>query len=75
MEKGMHPEEYDLVRVVRPFPEYNVPAGAVGTVVMVLEAEGRPSGYAVEFPESVPATEPWFVVEERDLEVVRRYKP
>jgi Domain of unknown function (DUF4926) len=66
------PEEYDVVRLLRPLPDYNAPVGAEGTVVMVLTDKDLTHAYAVEFPESVGTTEPWFIVEEADLEVVWR---
>jgi hypothetical protein len=34
------PEEYDVVRVVRRLPDGQIPAGAEGTIVMVLTAKG-----------------------------------
>ncbi len=68
----MQPEEYDVVRLLRPLPEYNAPIGAEGTVVMVLSTKDLPRAYAVEFPESVGTTERWFTVAEADLEVVWR---
>jgi hypothetical protein len=66
------PEEYDVVRLVHPLPDYNAPVGAEGTVVMLLAGKDDARAYAVEFPESVGTTEPWFIIEEADLEVVWR---
>jgi Domain of unknown function (DUF4926) len=71
-DKCMKPEEYDVVRLLRPLPDYNAPVGAEGTVVMVLTANDLPRAYAVEFPESVGTNEPWFTIAEADLEVVWR---
>lgn len=49
----MNLKEYDVVCLRRPLAEYSLPAGAVGTVVMVYDA---PPGYEIEFCDEEGAT-------------------
>lgn len=67
------PEEYGLVRLRRPLPEHNLPAGAVGTVVMDhtrYARSGLPPAYEVEFTDSRGNTEAVVTVPEEFLEVI-----
>lgn len=41
--------EYAVVRLKRPLPEHQLPAGAIGAIVMVYES---PPAYEVEFCDS-----------------------
>lgn len=68
----MEPEEYDLVRLRRALPEFNLPAGAEGTALIKHKTKDLPLAYEVEFPESVGATQPWMTILGTDLEVVWR---
>jgi hypothetical protein len=68
----MEPEEYDVVRLRRALPEFNLPAGAEGMALIKHKAEGLPLAYEVEFPASVGATEPWMTILAVDLEAVWR---
>jgi hypothetical protein len=72
------PEEYDIVRLLRPLPEYNLPAGARGTVVVdytkydYAKSSGkslRPA-YEVEFADAHGVTQALVTIYEDDLEVV-----
>jgi hypothetical protein len=65
-------EEYDVVCLVRAYPDCNVPAGAEGTVLELLTGGGVPPACTVEFPKSVGTTEPWVTIAAADLEVVWR---
>jgi hypothetical protein len=65
-------EEYDVVQLVHAVPEYNAPAGAEGTVLLLLKAQGVPPGCAVEFPPAAGTTEPWFTIAAAELELVWR---
>lgn len=65
----MKPEEYDVVQLLRPLPEHNLPAGARGAVVLDLTKysdENHPPEYQVEFvgPDAL------VTIYEDDLEVV-----
>ncbi|MET0701223.1 MAG: DUF4926 domain-containing protein [Mycobacterium sp.] len=65
-------EEHDVVRLVHAVPEYNAPAGAQCTVLLLVTAEGSPPGCAVEFAPAVGTTEPWFTIPAAELELVWR---
>ncbi|WP_081968225.1 DUF4926 domain-containing protein [Mycobacterium kyorinense] len=71
----MKPEEYDVVRLLRPLPEHNLPAGSSGVVVMdytKYSDRDLPPAYEVEFADSDGVTQALVTVAENDLEVVRR---
>lgn len=76
----MKPEELDVVKLLRPLPEHNLPAGSTGTVVLDHTEHSNkdlPPAYEVEFmddndPEGI-TTLAVVTVYEKDLEVVWRY--
>lgn len=71
----MKPEEYDVVRLLRPLVEYDLPAGARGAVVFDHtkdSAPGAPPAYEVEFTDGHGVTWAVVTVEEKDLEVISR---
>jgi hypothetical protein len=71
----MKPEEYDVVRLLRPLSEYNLPAGSTGTVVIDYTTflnKDLPSAYEVEFMDADGVTQAVVTVYEKGLEVVWR---
>jgi hypothetical protein len=70
----MKPEELDVVRLLRPLPEHNLPAGSRGTVVMDYTDFDKdlPPAYEVEFMDSDGVTQAVITVSKNDLEVVWR---
>jgi hypothetical protein len=42
-------KEYDIVRLKPPLPSKNLPAGAIGTVLIVYDNPNLPRAYEVEF--------------------------
>jgi hypothetical protein len=72
----MKPEEYDVVRLLRPLPEHNLSAGSEGTVVIdhTEDASNRdlPPSYLVEFADSDGITQALVTLRNDDLEVVWR---
>jgi hypothetical protein len=71
----MKPEEYDTVQLLRPMPEYNLPAGAKGAVVLDYTKDSDkslPPAYEVEFTDGHGVTLAVVTVYEEDLEVVSR---
>ncbi len=69
------PEEYDIVRLLRPLPQHNLPAGSVGTVVIdhaKYSAEKLPAAYLVEFSNSEGITQAMVTIYQNDLEVLDR---
>jgi uncharacterized protein DUF4926 len=74
------PKEYDTVRLLRPLPEHNLPAGSIGTVVMDHTkydhakhiGKGLPPAYEVEFCDAHGITLAVVTILEEDLEVVQR---
>lgn len=58
-------EEYDVVRLRRPLPEYKLAAGAVGAVVMVHD---DPRAYEVEFCDEQGVTLALLTLREEDIE-------
>lgn len=69
----MKPEEYDVVRLLRPLPEFDLPAGATGAVVFDYTKDaspGLPPAYEVEFTDGQGITQAVVTVDEKDLEVV-----
>jgi hypothetical protein len=71
----MKPEELDVVRLLRPLPEHNLPAGSRGTVVMDYTDFDKdlPPAYEVEFADSDGITQALVTLHEDDLEVVWRF--
>jgi Domain of unknown function (DUF4926) len=74
----MKPEELDVVKLLRPLPEHNLPTGSTGTVVIdhTMDSSNKdlPPAYMVEFMDSDGITTLAVVtVYEKDLEVVWRY--
>lgn len=57
--------EYDVVRLRRPLPQYELEAGAVGAIVMVFD---DPPAYEVEFCDEGGVTLALVTVVEEDLE-------
>lgn len=60
-------QEYDVVRLLGAIPEHQLPAGAIGTVVMVYE---EPHTYEVEFCDVGGITIALVTLNEADLERV-----
>ena len=77
-EMAMKPEEYDVVRLLQPLQQHNLPVGARGTVVMDYTKysgttkQDLPPAYEVEFMDSTGATIALDTVLEANLEVVWR---
>jgi Domain of unknown function (DUF4926) len=74
----MKPEEYDVVRLLQPLPEHDLPAGSTGTVVVdytTFSNKDLPPAYEVEFMDSDGVTQAVVTVYEKDLEVVLRPNP
>ncbi|OJZ64303.1 hypothetical protein BRW65_29140 [Mycobacterium paraffinicum] len=71
----MRPQEFDLIRLLRPLPEHGLPAGSRGTVVMDYAKDANadlPPAYEVEFADVDGATRALVTLGEGDLEVVWR---
>jgi hypothetical protein len=71
----MKPEELDIVRLLRPLPEHDLPAGAEGTVVMdytQYPPKDLPRAYEVEFADADGVTQALVTIREEDLEVINR---
>lgn len=69
------PGEYDVVRLLRPLPEYQLPAGATGAVVTdygKYSTADKPAAYEVEFTDADGVTQALVTVLSSDLEVVHR---
>ena len=67
--------EYDVVRPLRPLPEYRLPAGATRAVVMdygMCSKADKPAANEVEFTDADGVTQALVTVLGSDLEVVRR---
>lgn len=67
--------EYDVVRPLRPLPEYRLPAGATGATVMgygMYSKADKPAAYEVEFSDADELTQALVTMLGSDLEVVRR---
>ncbi|MFD9829295.1 DUF4926 domain-containing protein [Tsukamurella tyrosinosolvens] len=72
---AMKPEEFDIVRLVRPLQDHDLPVGAEGTVVMdytQYRPEEAPVSYEVEFTNTDHETLAVVTVREEDLQVVNR---
>ncbi|GAB4973895.1 MULTISPECIES: DUF4926 domain-containing protein [Mycobacterium] len=70
----MKPQELDVVQLLRPLPEHNLPAGATGTVVIdytTYSDRDLPPAYEVEFVNSDGTTQALVTISEDDIEVVR----
>jgi Domain of unknown function (DUF4926) len=68
----VNPQDSDVVRLRRPLPEHNLPAGSEGTVVNDIQTEGLPHAYLVEFADSDGVTYALVHVPEDSLEIVWR---
>lgn len=71
----MKPEEYDVVQLLRPLPEHNLPVGSQGTVVLDYTKDSNPNlppTYEVEFSDADGFTKALVMVAEDDLKVVWR---
>jgi hypothetical protein len=69
------PEEYDVVQLLRPLPEHNLPVGARGAVVLDYtnySDKDHPPAYQVEFVGSDGFTQALVTIPEGYLEVVSR---
>jgi Domain of unknown function (DUF4926) len=66
------PQDSDVVRLRRPLPEHDLPAGSEGTVVNDIQTEGLPRAYLVEFTDSDGVTYALVHVSEDNLDVVWR---
>ena len=69
------PEEYDIVRLLRPLPEHNLLAGSTGTVVVdyTRYSDGTlPPEYEVEFANPDGTTKALVTVSCDDIEIVSR---
>jgi hypothetical protein len=66
------PQDSDVVRLRRPLPEHNLPAGSEGTVVNDIQTEGLSHAYLVEFADSDGVTYALVHVPEDSLEIVWR---
>jgi hypothetical protein len=74
----MKPEELDVVRLLRPLVEHDLPAGSRGTVVMDYTRYSHNDlapGYEVEFVDADGVTQAVVTVSGDDLEVVWRPDP
>lgn len=74
----MKPEEYDVVELLRPLPEQNLPAGARGTVVVDYTKDSNkslPAAYEVEFSDADGLTQALVTLAGHDLKVVWRTDP
>lgn len=45
--------EYDMVKLVKSFPEKQLDAGALGAILLVLKMPGLPLAYEVEFTNDI----------------------
>jgi hypothetical protein len=68
----MRPQENDVVRLLRPLPEHDLPVGVQGTVVMVYRDPGLPSAYEVEFADADGITQALVTLKDDDVEVTWR---
>lgn len=68
----MRPRDCDVVRLRRPLPEHDLPAGSQGTVVNAFPVDDRPPAYLVEFADPDGVTRALITVAADDLEVVWR---
>lgn len=68
----MKPQDSDVVRLRRPLPEHDLPAGSEGTVVNDFQDNDLPPEYLVEFADSDGVTQALITIPEDNLEVVWR---
>ncbi|CAN5720328.1 hypothetical protein BH10ACT9_BH10ACT9_44000 [soil metagenome] len=71
----MKPQEYDVVRLLKQYPDQGLQIGATGTVVMDYSKHAvrdLPPAYEVEFADADGVTQALVTVPESDLEVVWR---
>ncbi|WP_179472860.1 DUF4926 domain-containing protein [Mycolicibacterium vinylchloridicum] len=68
----MRPQEYDGVRLLRPLPQYDLPVGAQGTVVMVYRDPSLPPTYEVEFADDDGVTLALVTLKDDDVEITWR---
>jgi hypothetical protein len=68
----MRPQENDVVRLLRPLPQYDISVGAQGTVVMVYRDPGLPPAYEVEFADDDGVTQALVTLKDGDVEVTWR---
>ena len=68
--KEVQPKDLDVVRLLRPLPEYDLEAGREGTVVNDFQVRGVPRAYLVEFADSEGVTQALVTVSKADLEVM-----
>ncbi|OBA57605.1 hypothetical protein A5647_23825 [Mycobacterium sp. 1100029.7] len=68
----MKPQDFDVVQLLRPIPEHNLPAGSQGAIVDDVQTPGLPRAYLVEFADSDGVTYALIHVPEDNLEVVWR---
>ena len=66
------PKDSDVVKLRRPVPEHDLPAGAKGAVVNDIQVQGLPPAYLVEFADSDGVPYAIIHVPEDNLEVVWR---
>jgi hypothetical protein len=66
------PKDLDVVRLLRPLPDHDLPAGSEGTVVNDYQRQDVPPAYLVEFADSDGVTQALVTIDEADLEVVWR---
>lgn len=67
-----------MIRLLRPLPEHNLPAGSRGTIVMDYAKDSDctlPSAYEVEFSDPDGVTQALVTLSGDDLEVVWRPDP
>nr|WP_128617280.1 DUF4926 domain-containing protein [Mycobacterium lepraemurium] len=67
-----------MIRLLRPLPEHNLPAGSRGTIVMDHTKDSDstlPSAYEVEFSDADGVTQVLVTLSGDDLEVVWRPDP
>lgn len=71
----MKPTEYDVVQLLTPLPEHNLPSGSTGTVLIdhTRHSDGTtPPAYEVEFTDDAGNTLAVTTVPENALKVVWR---
>jgi Domain of unknown function (DUF4926) len=66
------PQDSDVVRLLRPLPEHNLPAGSEGTVVTDFQSNDLRPAYLVEFADPDGVTQALITVPEDNLDVVWR---
>lgn len=74
----MKPQEFDVVRLLRPMPQHGLPAGSRGTVVTDYTRcsdNDLPPAYEVEFADADGVTQALVTLSGDDLEVVWRPDP